>query len=78
MKQQIHPAVLVAVIVVVVGLVGFFFYRGTATPAAVPMDPLGPAGKLLKAGGGMHGKTPDVQQTTDRPQSTQPFGGGGK
>jgi len=59
-KREIHPAVLItAVVLVVVGL-GFFFFKKTATPPPVEADPLG-----LNNGGaatqGQAGPSPEVR-----------------
>jgi len=71
MKKQVNPAIIVIAVVVAIGIVGFLFYKGTAAPEAVHMDPLGPAGKLLRAGGGAHGMTPDVQAAQQNAQQNQ-------
>lgn len=70
MKTQVNPIAIVAVLIAVVGLVGYLFYKGTATPEPVPMSPLGPAAKLLKGPSRPHGATPDVP--ADKQQTPQP------
>jgi hypothetical protein len=82
MKKSIHPAVGVVALVILLGVVGFLFYKGTATPDPVPMSPQGPGAFLLKksGGGGAGGPaggrrmSPDVMQAMKQ-QQQQPGGG---
>ncbi len=69
MKKQVSPAVVVVLVLLVLGVAGYLFYKGTATPEAVNMSPQGPAAKLLKAGPGGRRMSPDVLEAQKMQQS---------
>jgi len=72
MKKQVHPAVIAVVVVLLISVVGFLFFKGTATPPPTAMNPLGPGAALLKAAGARPGgMTPDVLQAREKMQRQQ-------
>ena len=71
MKKQMHPAVVAVVVVLVLGVAGFLFYKSTASPEPVNMSPQGPAAKFLKGGAGGGHRTPDVMEAQKMQQQQQ-------
>jgi len=67
MKKEIHPGILVAAVVVVIAIAGFFYWRSSVT-SAESMAPRGPGATALKKAGGdiTKGMTPEEQATMQR------------
>jgi hypothetical protein len=68
MKKQVHPAVIVIVIVALVGVLGFVFYKSTATPPPQGLGAGGPGMAALKKNGGDMSKfmTPEEKAMMQR------------
>ena len=52
MKKEIDPKVAIGVAVVIALLIGFFYYRNTASPEPQAMGAQGPGAIALKKSGG--------------------------
>jgi hypothetical protein len=50
MKQEMNPAVVIAIIAIVVVIAGFFIWRGTRGPGNVPPGGVGNAGPFAPGG----------------------------
>jgi hypothetical protein len=77
MKKEIHPAVTVIAVLIIVGVVAFFFMRSSQSPEPQGMSPMGPAAKMLKGDDMSKHMTPEEKMMMQRSMGARGGGAAG-
>lgn len=70
MKKSVHPGVIIAILAACIVAIILFYYKKTEPPPPIPMDPHGPAARMLKGKGLPRGTTPDMLEAQKKAQQT--------